>query len=114
MRIIELINKLGLSCITSNSDLEKVVKGVYICDLLSWVMAKAKKDDLWITVLTSLNIVAVASMVDVACVVIPEGIQVEEATIKKAEQNDVIILKSNMPAYEIGVSISKVLIKGTS
>jgi len=42
--------------------------------------------DAWITVHTHVNIVAVALMADIPCIIIPEGIEVEEATIKKAKQ----------------------------
>ena len=86
--------------------MDNEISGAYICDLLSWVMSHANKGDVWITVHTHLNIVAVALLVEVACILVPEGIQVEEATIKKANEG-IAILSSNKTAYQIAVEISK-------
>jgi predicted transcriptional regulator len=84
-------------------------ENVYICDLLSWVLSHAQKGDAWITVLTNVNVPAVAMMTDVACVIIPEGIEVPELTLKKANENSITIISSQYSAFEI----SKLIIKKT-
>lgn len=83
------------------------IENVYICDLLSWVMSHAQKGDAWITVLTNVNVSAVAVMTDVACVIIAEGIEVEELTLKKANENGIIIISSQYSAFEICKRIIK-------
>lgn len=100
MNIDELITKIDGKLLTQNKENIKI-ENVYICDLLSWVMSHAQKGDAWITVLTNVNVPAVAMMTDVACVIIPEGIQVEELTLKKANENKIIMISSQYSAFEI-------------
>lgn len=77
------------------------VNNVYICDLLSWVMSHAQKGDVWITVLTNVNVPAVALLTEVACVIVPEEIEVEELTLRRAEENGIIIIGTKYTAFEI-------------
>ncbi|NLL04715.1 MAG: AraC family transcriptional regulator [Clostridiaceae bacterium] len=107
MKIDQLADLIQAKILTDNKSLDNEISGAYICDLLSWVMSHANKGDVWITVHTHLNIVAVALLVEVACILVPEGIQVEEATIKKANEEGIAILSSNKTAYQIAVEISK-------
>lgn len=58
----------------------------YTCDLLSWVMAHGKQGMAWITVQTHMNVIAVASLMEMAAVIIPEGIQMEEPSLEKARE----------------------------
>jgi len=101
MTVREFAEKLKMKIYTGEAGLDREVSGVYICDLLSWVMSHAAKGDAWITVLTHLNTVAVALLAEVSCIVVPEGIPLEEATVKKAEQEGVAILGSGLDAYGI-------------
>jgi len=109
MTVAEIAEKLNMEIITCEANAGREVKGIYICDLLSWVMSHANEDDLWITVLTNLNTVAVAVLANVACVVIPEEITVENDTLSKAEEEGVIMLKSSMQAAEICVKVNELL-----
>ena len=80
---------------------EMQIDGCYIGDLLSWVMANGSEGMAWITVQTHMNVIAVASLLDFACVIIPENLPVEAPIIKKAQDEDIIILSSSMTAYEL-------------
>ena len=62
------------------SEPEREIGGVYIGDLLSWVMGRAKENDAWITIMSNINVAAVASLADVACVVLAENVNLEECT----------------------------------
>jgi hypothetical protein len=95
MTIEELVRDFGYKVITGSAeDLKHPVKGVYACDLLSHAMAKVNSGDLWITIHTNINVVAVASLTDAACVLIPEGIAVEPQTVERAAEKGVVILSS--------------------
>ncbi len=109
MKVKELAQKLGMKVFTGKESLQKEISGVYVCDLLSWVMSHAEKGNAWITIHTHLNIVAVALLTEVSCVIIPENIAVEENTIRKAEEEDVAILGSSMSAYELCYRIHELL-----
>ncbi len=81
-------------------DGEREINNVYIGDLLSWVMGRAKADDAWITIMSNINIVAVASLADVACIILAEGVSLESTVAETANAKGVNILTSELPAYE--------------
>ena len=99
MKVNELASLEGFSTL-SLPDGEREICGVYIGDLLSWVMGRAKADDAWITIMSNINIVAVASLADVACIILAEGVQLEKAVTETAEAKGINILTCQMPAYE--------------
>lgn len=106
MTIKNLKQALGLKSLTNNEDDNRAVRGCYICDLLSYVMSHASKDNIWITVQTNINVVAVASLTEVGCVIIPENIEVEEITLKKACAEGIVIFSSPHTAYDIAKKLS--------
>jgi len=101
MKVAEFASKLNMRILTGETGLDREIRGVYTCDLLSWVISHARKDDAWITVHTNLNIVAVALLAEISCIIIPEDISVEEATLKRACQEGIPILSTGMNAFEI-------------
>lgn len=108
MTVGQVKEALGLEEVC-RGDLEKEVTGCYMGDLLSWVMGRAQPGDLWITIMTNLNMVAVAVLADVACVLIPEDCGVDPAALQKAQAQEVTILKSEKSAYDLAVALSKLL-----
>ncbi len=71
------------------------------CDLLSWVMAKGSEGCAWVTVQTHMNVVAVASLHDMACVIWPENIEPDMASVAKAEEEGVAVISSPLSSYHI-------------
>ena len=109
MMVSELIEKLGLCVLTSEAFYDKEVTGCYIGDLLSHVMGKAQPGDLWITIMNNINIVAVASLCDVAAIILSEGVTAPEEVVKKADSQDIIILKSELTAFQLAGKIRDLL-----
>lgn len=109
MKVREFAKALEMKILTSREGEDKEIQGMYICDLLSWVMSRANKGDAWITVHTHLNIVAVAVLVEIPCIIVPENIDVEEATLKKASEEGITILSTGKNAYEIACEAGKLL-----
>ncbi len=87
-------------------DSTREIKDVYIGDLLSWVMGRAKADDAWITIMSNVNILAVASLADTACIILAEGVTVDDAVKSTAENKDINILKTDMSIYETAVYLN--------
>jgi len=100
MNVKDLIENHGFKLLSEVS-VDRDITGLQCCDLLSWVMANGKADNAWITVQTHNNIVAVASLLDFACVIIPEGIEVGQPVKDKAAEEDVLLLGTDMGSYEI-------------
>lgn len=86
---------------------ERDIKGIYIGDLLSWVMGKAKADDAWITIMSNINVVAVATLTDVACIILAENVIVDENIINTAISKNVNIISTEKTAYEIALILNK-------
>ena len=101
MTIKELKELTGAQLLTADVDLETEVESGYSCDLLSWVMAHGKPGMAWITVQTHMNVVAVATLHDMACVIVPEGAAVPEEVWKKAGEEGIAMLTSEKGAYEL-------------
>ena len=108
MTVREIAETLQLTPLSVSDD-GRDVSGVYIGDLLSWVMGRAQSGDLWITIMSNINIVAVASLADVACIVLAEGVTLDDSVCKTAEQKGVNIYTTAKTAYEIAAAISPML-----
>ncbi len=101
MKLTELIQKLNLSVRSAKGSLEREVTGGYASDLLSDVLANSKEGNLWITLQIHQNIVGVASMKDIAGIILVNSREPESETLEKAEAEKVPIMVSEMPTFEL-------------
>ena len=108
MTVNELCKKMGLTAVTL-PDGDREIHGAYCCDLLSWVMGRAKADDVWITIMSNSNIVAVASLADVATILLAEGVELDDNVKQLAEAKGVNVLSSDKPIYELAKELSSFL-----
>ncbi len=108
MTVKELAEKLDLKPLCLPYP-DREVKGGYAGDLLSWVMGRAPADALWATIMSNVNIVAVAMLRDVAAIVVCEGAEVGEDVIARAEQQDINLLVAEKGIYEVCVEASKLI-----
>lgn len=101
MNLQQIIDQLNLTVLTESRDFANIFPtGGYSSDLLSCVMAGAKKGNMWITLQAHLNIVAIAALNEVAAIVITENARPDAATIAKANQQGVILLSTSQATYE--------------
>ena len=84
---------------------DKPVERIFCCDLLSVAMARAPEGSAWVTVMTNANVVAVASLADVACVVLAEGYDYDSAAVEAAKKGHITLLRSRLPIYETATGI---------
>lgn len=101
MMVSELREALDLRLVTKEDYDDREVTGCYIGDLLSWVMGRAEPGDAWITIMSNINIAAVASLADAACVILAEGVVPDPGVKEKCDMQDIIILGSDKTAYEL-------------
>ena len=87
-----------------SGDEERVLNGCYIGDLLSLAMSKVEADNLWITIQSNINVVAVASLTDAGCVALCDGFTPDEDALKKAIDEDITIMTSDKSAYELAIA----------
>jgi predicted transcriptional regulator len=100
MKVSDIVGQLGWRVLAGANGLNGDVSGGYVADLLSCVMAGAQAGNLWVTLQTHANIVAVASLLGISAVVIAEGANVPEGTLEKAEEQGIPLLSSPVPVYE--------------
>jgi hypothetical protein len=102
MNLQQIIEQLNLTILTKPRDFASITPtGGYSSDLLSCVMAGAKKGHIWITLQAHLNIVAIAALTEVAAVIITESAQLDAASITKADQQGVTLLSTSETTYEV-------------
>lgn len=110
MKITDFSKKLNIEPLYETGN-DMFVDGVYIGDLLSIVMAKAKKNYVWITIQTHINIIAVAELLDLSCIIVVENMDVEEETLTKARELNIPIFKTKESAYNIAAKLFELGIK---
>ena len=100
MTTTELQAALHLEAVTQGCEAREITDW-YVGDLLSHVMSRVKPGSAWITILCDLNVVAVARLTGVACVILAEGAEAAPAVIARAEEQGVILYRSARSAYAL-------------
>ena len=101
MKVSELKTLLAAENLTPSLPLEREVTSGYACDMLSWVMAHGAPGMAWTTVQTHMNVIAVAVLADMACVILPENIQMEKENLEKAAAEGLPVLSTALSAYKV-------------
>ncbi len=96
-----IVEKLGLGVKTAPRDLTREVTGAYVSDLLSDVMANSKEGNLWVTLQVHPNIVAVATLKDLSGIILVNGRQPAEETLKKAEEEQIPLMTTGLPTFQL-------------
>lgn len=108
MTVQELVNATGFKPLAL-PDPERQINGAYAGDLLSWVMGRAQEDNVWITIMSNLNVIAVASLSDVACVLLSENVTLDDELIKTACDKGVNVLNTSLATYEAAIKVSGII-----
>lgn len=98
---------MQLKVLTAQDKLDTEISNGYTSDLLSDVIANSKEGNLWITLQTHQNIIAVAKLKDLAGIIIVNNRQPDEETIKKAEEEKVPLLTTEKTAFNISGKLFK-------
>lgn len=108
MTVERLANTSGFSAAALPSP-EREIIGAYSGDLLSWVMGKADSDNAWITIMSNVNVIAVATLTDVSCVILAEGVLPDEELVSLSNSKNVNLLTTELSVYECAITLSKLL-----
>lgn len=100
MLLANIVDDLSLKVQSYKDGLQNNITGAYVSDLLSDVMGNSKDGDIWITLQTHLNIVAVAGLKNLAGIIIVGGRPVQDVILQKAEAEKVIIATTPLSAFE--------------
>ncbi len=108
MTVKELADRFGYEVVCMPEP-DREVTGGYAGDLLSWVMGRAESGDAWVTIMSNLNIVAVASLADPSCIVLSEGVTLDDGVKERAEQQSVNIVRSSKNTFSVCAEIAAAL-----
>ncbi|OQX65859.1 MAG: serine kinase [Desulfococcus sp. 4484_242] len=112
MRLKEVVNRLDLTVKSGAGLLDREITGGYVSDLMSDVMANAREGVLWVTLQIHPNIVAVAVMKSLAGIVLVNGREPEKATVEKARAEEIPIMVTDLPAFELAGKLFALGISG--
>ncbi len=101
MNVEQLCQNLKLNPVAGMNGMDREIDGAYSGDLLSYVMANAAKGNLWVTIQAHSNIVAVACLLELSCIVIAGGVEAEQDTVQKANQEGIPILSTDYDVYTL-------------
>ena len=108
MTVNEMAKALSLKALALPEG-DREIDGVYIGDLLSWVMGRAQSDNVWITIMSNINIVAVASLADVSCIILAEDVVPDAKVVETAEQKGINLFSTDKTAYEAAALLADLL-----
>jgi hypothetical protein len=114
MKLADLVEKLALEVRSARNSLDNEVTGGYASDLLSDVIANGSEGDVWVTLQIHQNIVAVASMKDLAGIILVGGREPEEDTVAKAEAEGIPVMVSRLPAFELAGRLYSLGVRGAT
>ncbi|MEN6373649.1 MAG: serine kinase [Smithella sp.] len=104
-----IIKALNLKVRSAEDNLKKNISGGYTGDLLSDVMANSHEGDIWITRQVHQNIVAVASLKDLAGIILVNSCEPAKDTLEKAAQENIPIMISDLSAFELSAKVYNLL-----
>jgi len=109
MTVKELQEKLNLTLFSGESGLNNAIDGGYVSDLLSDVMGHAEMGNVWITLQTHKNIMAIASLKELAAIILVKGLKPDEDCLKQSNEEGIPILGTNEQTFDITGKIYSVI-----
>jgi len=101
MQVKDIIAILDLKVFGGSQGLDNEITGGYTSDLLSDVMGFADNGKIWITLQTHKNVIAIASLKDLAAVILIKGNEPDADMLAQAKEEGIPVLGSNEEAFEI-------------
>jgi len=112
VNVSDIVGALPVRVVAGADHLQNEVTGGYASDLLSCVMAGARKGNVWVTLQAHMNVIAVAALLELACVVITEGAALDGEALIRAEQRGVVVLSTEQGSYETVAQLSALGVSG--
>ena len=105
MTVRELIDKQIFNVVNPGEEPDTGISTVFCCDLLSIAMGRAPAGGAWVTVMANMNTLAVAALTETACVILAEGVVLDEGAKKKALDQGITVLSTDLPVFEAALKV---------
>lgn len=109
MTVKELAEKGLFTVVNMGAEPEREITEPFCCDLLSIAMGRAPSGCAWVTVMANINTLAVAVLADVSCIILAEGVCLDEAALKKAGEQEVTVFSTDLPVFQAAKKIDALL-----
>ena len=109
MKVSELVEELDLTLYSGGKGLDREITGGYVSDLLSDVMGNAREGEIWITLQVHQNVLAIASLKDLAAVILVNNLEPQENTVRHSNEEDIPILGTSLSTFEIAGKLYEIL-----
>ena len=109
MKIADIITGLNLKVVSGHNGLSNKITGGYVSDLLSDVIGNAEEGQIWITLQTHQNIIAVGSLKDISAIIIVKGLVPEADTIEKSNIENIPLLSTELDTFNIAGRLFELL-----
>ena len=109
MKVRELVEKLNLKVLSGENGLDRDIDGCYVSDLLSDVMGNAEMGNVWVTLQVHKNVMAIASLKELACVILVKGQTASEDTLEQSNEEGIPFLSTTMETFETAGKIYELL-----
>ncbi len=110
MKIVDLVTELNLKVYSGSHGLSREVKGAYVSDLLSDVMGNAEEAEVWITLQTHKNIMAVASLKELSAIILVKGLVPDKDTMEKSNEENIPVLGTDNETFQIAGRLYEIII----
>lgn len=107
MTVQQMVEIMGLEVLTGEIGLDKEIRGGHVGDLLSYVMAHAKEQNIWVTIQGHLNTVAVASLTGVSAIILTGSNKADDDMVEKAKEEGIPILATHLSSFDFCMACSK-------
>ncbi len=107
-----IVKRLSLKPLYENMKIDIEVNGVIVSDILSDVMAKSQKGDLWITSQTHVNVIAIIFFKGLSGAILPGGRQLENDASEKAIEKGIPVFMSGQTAFDLAGQLYGLGIRG--
>jgi predicted transcriptional regulator len=101
MNVAKITEALHLKVCSGEAGLQNEVIGGYASDLLSDVMGNAQAGNIWVTLQTHKNVMAIASLKDISAVVLVKGLQPDTDTLVQSNEEGIPVLSTDQDAFTI-------------
>ena len=106
MKAEELVMLLDAEAVSAGSA-DKEIRGGYCGDFLSFVMGKAPAGAAWFTVMSNVNVAAVAYMADVGAVVLCESVKPDALLAERCNKEGIPLLTTPLDVYHAAARLAR-------
>ncbi|MBQ9085851.1 MAG: hypothetical protein IJY47_01555 [Clostridia bacterium] len=89
-------------------DPDREVEGGYTGDLLSWVMGRLESGNAWVTIMSNINVIAVAALADPACIILSEQVTPDEGVLERAEVQGINLLRTSKSSFDVCAELASI------